>query len=475
MLATRAVFLRRRRSFFLLTSPLFGDRPRHRHPGAQFVGRRAVLAKTQDSVNCFSALAFGAGTSRISGVDIGFLARFREIYQRLYRLLQYWRFELLCLLGRVVLLAPAATGPAHKTRSGPAPSADAEGGPFHNVDHPVLRELRDRAIEDIFEWLGIDGVPPQLWNILNEEPDPAEATIRFIRSVGCDPITVRRREPSEIRRLNRAVDALLAWSRMSSSAHPTGMRRLQALLFWATPDEIARFQQNTDALATIVGSYESLPGSRRLVRHQLLVRRLERFRLDPLGWSSDERKTALRESAQLEAATLRYSVVANEIERLMEELEPLVGGLSDSDDDVGLLRAARLRRQEVERDLFSTGASEPAALVASIEGIVVLLKNAAEHLREATASGSDSGGFDASAAAHEEEQRRIKGALCFFDFDPRTPPSYEIAKKAHKKKQKENHPDRFAGRGKDVFDRQTAIFQEIEQQWCILDAWYGRP
>jgi len=160
--------------------------------------------------------------------------------------------------GRIAILVPGKHRPARRRETGPVATVNIRSNPFDDADHPTLKDLRDKAVEDIAEWLGLEGVPPQLWKILGTEPDPAAAFIYFIRSIGSDPKKARRRDPAELLRLKRITEVLFSWSRLRDAGDPQLARRMQAVMIWGAPHELDLFRDNVDALATIIGLFEAL-------------------------------------------------------------------------------------------------------------------------------------------------------------------------------------------------------------------------
>jgi hypothetical protein len=380
------------------------------------------------------------------------------------RLLRFARFAVLSLLGLVPPLRPDPAPPSPTRRDdGPAPRAAGGGDRFHDADHPVLQALRDKAIEDLFLWMGLDGVPPQMWDIARVEPDPAAAVAAFVRAVGCDPDAVRRRERAALSRLEAAVDALFAWSRAMRPTSDAERRRIQAMLFWADADEIALFQANAEAIAEILGAYDALPGTGRLARHEALVAALRRIQSDPLALDRRGREAALRQSAELVEATRRYAAVAARFDALVEELAPLTASLPEDDDRAALLRAAVVQRGDAEADLFGTGESEPRRLLDLLDGIVSLLDELAEAFAAASSRARDRGAAPGGTASAVDE------ALRFFGFPPGRPPDRAAVYAAYKRAMKDCHPDLHPGDAK-----ASRLARETNGHWAVLEEWYRR-
>ena len=370
--------------------------------------------------------------------------------------------------GRIAILAPEK--PRSTTRrKGPLIAAiETESKPFDDADHPILKVLRDRALEDLAEWLGLESVPPQLWKILQEEPDPEAAIIYFIRSVGCDPKKARRRDPAELLRLETITDALFSWSRLSSSHDPMLMRRMQATMMWGTSYEIDLFKENVDALATILGLYESLPPEYRFVRHSRLVRRANAYKSHPLAWRPVDRESARRESHELIEAVRKYTSIAPRFDELIKRLLPICESLPGDDPNVEIIRGAHslygddTEYGDIRKNLFVSGMDDPWGLVSQLSVFLEILVDAAHEIDGAAGAHRDDG--DRSRTIPEGMTVAVWQAFVELDLDGDHPPNYRTAKKVWKDKIKTYHPDHDPN-GEE-------ITKKINLNWDIVEDWY---
>lgn len=108
-------------------------------------------------------------------------------------------------LRRMRLVAPVFSGarPGSTVQRG---SAHAWGRRHHHpaghagvaADDPILRTLRQRAVRELFEWLGLAEIPKGYWTLLERLGDPSRTLITFIANSGFDPMLVRKRDATEL-------------------------------------------------------------------------------------------------------------------------------------------------------------------------------------------------------------------------------------------------------------------------------------
>jgi hypothetical protein len=329
-----------------------------------------------------------------------------------------------------------------------------------------LEKLRDRAVEEIFEWLGVAAVPPQMWVALKQESDPAESTIKFIRSTGCDPDKIRQQDREELARFHRAIDAVLAWGRVPRKATIDEIRRVQTVLFFGDPDEVLHFLKNAEAIAGIIATYDGLPGKKHFARHETLVREVRTYWADPLDWQDDKRDSAVAASEELARTERTVTTVVSKMRSILDDVSSVVGALPDDDDNVALMRAAELKLAEIDQNLFVTGDEDPMILLDRLNGILDLLEEAYDNISGTFHKDDD---FDSAAAASKDYDRRVIDAFRFFGLDPDDPPSQEKARTVFYKKMMANHPDRFPD-DPDAGARTATV----NVQWEILKTWYAK-
>ena len=73
----------------------------------------------------------------------------------------------------------------------------AEYPQFASED-PILRTLRQRAVLELFEWLGLEQIPKSYWRLLERVGDPARALTAFISNSGFDAKLVRKRDATAL-------------------------------------------------------------------------------------------------------------------------------------------------------------------------------------------------------------------------------------------------------------------------------------
>ena len=210
----------------------------------------------------------------------------RRLWFRL-RLLFRW-------IARLFGAAPPAESVAPADSDAFAFERSPEGPPFTDVNHPILRTLRRRALNDLFEWLDLDFVPGQLLERSDHSADPISAFTTFLRSVGCDPEAVRRRDPEELNRLRDVVDLLMAFGSLTRWLQPAQRDALQLLLLSGDFPRLRRAAEQLFALSAILDAHEAQGVEPVLAGYDALAGRvraslsrlLELPRRDVEGWEA---------------------------------------------------------------------------------------------------------------------------------------------------------------------------------------------
>ena len=107
-------------------------------------------------------------------------------------------------------------------------------------DHPVLDQLRRRAVNELFHWLGLDQIPRQVWPILDDLRDPGLAVARFAETLGCNPLLICRRDTGEIEQLRLGIRSLIALNALRAKLTRLERREFELTIFQRDHDTIKR-------------------------------------------------------------------------------------------------------------------------------------------------------------------------------------------------------------------------------------------
>lgn len=350
-------------------------------------------------------------------------------------------FRLLLLFRRLARLFGAGS-PAEPVAPAGGETYDfervPEGPPFHEVNHPVLRQLRRRALNDLFDWLELDFVPGQLLERSDHSSDPVAAFTTFLRSVGCDPERVRRREPEELERLRDVVDLLMAFGSLTARLEPARRDDLQLLLF---SGDFARLRLASDrlfALNAILEAHEALDAASPLAAYDALAGRAKAMLGRLLDLGEAELEALQGEAEQWQRLARRRELLTKRIAEVSEAL-----------DRAAILRAERRqqrgslqeRRRTIESALTLDPGLTPKDVGTHLDALDGLLAELQDLLREIEEEAEAAAHFRSEEATTRLYSNEQEAALAFFGLAPEARPDGASLRAAWRRFMKDNHPD----------------------------------
>lgn len=93
-----------------------------------------------------------------------------------------------------------------------------------------IKRMRRRAVVDMFDQVGLEPFPGQLWRFVDAERDPYHGVTSFLQAIGIDPEGIRRRDPGEIERANTVLDLLFSIDHVFDRVDPEVAVALEARL-----------------------------------------------------------------------------------------------------------------------------------------------------------------------------------------------------------------------------------------------------
>ncbi len=377
---------------------------------------------------------------------------FREWWDRFWRRLALAKRRLLgppSLIFDASDSSEAAIHPKPPHGSAPRTGEDGSGGAVpgrsyldlfrkseDEADHPVLGQLRSRAVNEMFGWLGLTLIPRQIWPILETVRDPGLAVEQIIVGLGCDPKRARRRDAVEIERLQSAIDILVALDTLRPHLSLTHLAEIELLLFSGKHDTVGRYHRIVSALSGVLIGREKSASLRVFQAYNTFIAEIERYIRDPLRLEPEDAEDALRLSDVFTTSMEDYAVLHDKISRVIGAVLANWPEEFESGDEFDIRNGIILRFEEIDTSLLNEKDLNLADIKALIEECSLLLRDVEELLHRIRADP----GPDSAAGMSE-----MDAALAFFGFGEGASPSWEEIQKAFREIMKRVHTDLAAG------------------------------
>lgn len=257
------------------------------------------------------------------------------------------------------------------------------------IDHPILLDLQRRAAAELFLWLGIEWIPGAFYAILEREPDPGRSIEIFARSLGCDAMQIRRRDPRELSRFQAIVSLTKQLETDGDALTRTQRNRLEAML------RFGRFDRADQVTRTLAGLNEA----RDLYRHGATapIARLKREtaevemrRRNAFEATDEEVDETLDRAIQMDRLVREFALATER----WNSIEPVLLALGEvMSADVWHPFADRMARADViRRDLMHDSNADVAVVVAEYTRVIAELDaNASEQARMFRSESAPSG------------------------------------------------------------------------------------
>lgn len=329
--------------------------------------------------------------------------------------------------------------------AGPAPAPPHAGRAERWLDRtpraasgrvdPVVRELRRRAVVDLFDWLGIGWVPGQVLRILDRTGDPGLAVKTFVEAVGLDQLKVRRREPEELARLERVVDLLIALDTLRAYLDRPVLERLEDSLFEGNYDEIERAIRVLEPLAAVAAGRERSRRLRPVRTIATFYEEVEACWRDPLTITAEEAEEARELSDAFLQLQERWTHLTERFEHVVRALEEIWPETLEGSDAALQFIAARESFCEIAVEIETTLELSPEtlrSLIDEAEHQIAFLEDLLGRIAGAE--------FEEEAEAGSEEDE-LREAFRLYGIDPAAPPSSDELRRIRRRLYKEWHPD----------------------------------
>jgi len=305
-----------------------------------------------------------------------------------------------------------------------------------SADHPVIEQLRRRAVNELFEWLGIILIPRQTWPILKRVGDPGAAVEHLILALGCDPERARRRDADEIARLQAAIDILVALDILRPYLSLEHLQEIEYLLFSGDYDTVRKYSRIVSALSAVLIGREKSGSLRVFAVYEAFIADIERYVRDPLSLEADDADEALRMSDDFITAMEKYTALYEDVSGMISAVHAAWPDDLESGDDFRLREGMDLHFKEIDATLLS----EPTLDLTQIEELIEECSELFKDLEGLLHRIHDAPRPDGAAQTSEKDD-----ALVFFGFAAGSAPSWDEIKRAFRAIIKKVHPDHATG------------------------------
>ncbi len=305
-----------------------------------------------------------------------------------------------------------------------------------------IKRMRRRAVVDMFDQVGLEPFPGQLWRFVDAERDPYHGVTTFLLAIGIDPEGIRLRDAAEIERANTVLDLLFSIDHVFDRVAPDIAAQLEAHLCsgdYATVERAAQLIQTFEKIARIDQRW---PAGERLALLDAFIGDARAGLADPLAVPPALAAHAARVADELVRQMVALDVARAEQARLRGELArhwPMVWNaaaegrlrlamIAQADRAVAtLLGEAALRHEDVE------------ALLGAIAGANHALQELADRIARA--------GRGEAAAPARASLSDFDHALAFFGFAADARPDRDALRQRFRELARTMHPDAACAAG----------------------------
>jgi hypothetical protein len=346
-----------------------------------------------------------------------------------------------------------AAGPTEKTvapdRMPVAPSAALEA---------KIRRLKRAAVLDIFDQLGLDIVPGQVWTYTDDDDDVAHGVEVFFRDIGVDPAAVRALKSGELKRANEILELLVdvdsAFERLEAAVRERIARRLRSGDF----DKVIAAARSVAAFERIQRMAGAWPSDHRIGLFEAFLAQVQGGLDDPLSVGAGDVTAAEDACTAIIDLQDRFDLASSQYADLYAELTAVWP------DDWSLgTEADRLNEDTaLFEGLADRIRSSRDAAYATVQGAIAELEQTLDRLESlrAAAEAHRGGGAGPGGTSHTSARMSLREeALVFYGFERSASPPMEEVRARWKAFVWDNHPDRGDGTPAET-ERRTKLVQQ---------------
>lgn len=184
-----------------------------------------------------------------------------------------------------------------------------------------IKRMRRRAVVDMFDQVGLEPFPGQLWRFVDAEHDPYHGATTFLQAIGIDPEGIRRRDPAEIERANTVLDLLFSIDHVFDRVDPEVAVALEARLCSGDYRAVRLAAQVIETFEKIARIDARWPSDQRLAVFDAFIRDMRAGVANPLAVPAEIAANAERIADGLSQHMLAFDAGWGEHRRLAALLE----------------------------------------------------------------------------------------------------------------------------------------------------------
>lgn len=352
--------------------------------------------------------------------------------------------------------------------------------PVHSKT-PVVDKMRKAAALQIFDILGLNVAPGQLWRFVAAEQDPGIAIGNFLAAIGLDFEAIRNFDRREQRRANELLDLLVEIDTSFSRLTREAIANIEKAVFSGNFFAVREAVEIVSLYERIARQSESWPDDYRFPAADAFIYDVRNELDNPMSASLSEARYAEKIAFEISDLVERFARCdSQQIETLnhIASIDPAVWKAWPEGPHInsGVVEYSTLQSTLTKSPL---SLAEIATLIDHLEVLVeALSQHVLAGLGRATSSGKGTsgtsgsssssgprGGSSSTSKSKATKPTQLDKAFEYFGFSGVLRPSFEEVRKARSKKVRETHPDTGGS---------DAAFRECSEYWDSIKSHYGR-
>lgn len=155
-----------------------------------------------------------------------------------------------------------------------------------------IRAMRRAAVIDMFDQVGLELVPGQLWRFVEDGVDVGQAVTDFLTQLGLDALAVRRGDRAELARANDVLELLVRGSDAFTRLSPEAVARIEKAIFSGDYDRVRGAVEIVSIYESIVRLGDRWSADARFVIFEEFLGTVAGELADPLAATLDDARTA---------------------------------------------------------------------------------------------------------------------------------------------------------------------------------------
>lgn len=301
-----------------------------------------------------------------------------------------------------------------------------------------IKRMRRRAVVDMFDQVGLEPFPGQLWRFVDAERDPYHGVTTFLQAIGIDPDRIRHRDPAEIERANTVLDLLFAIDHVFDRVEPEVAVALEARLCSGDYGAVRLAAQVIETFEKIARIESRWPVDHRLAVLDAFIRDMRAGAANPLAVPANIAANAERIADGLDQHMLAFDAAWTEYRQLMAMIEARWPPAWHMAPQGQRLAQANAEALAVHRELMTNaglGHRDVERLLARLARVNENLASLLDAIAAAEARRSD---WRRQSAAPPSDYDR---ALLFFGWTPHDRPDAVALRRRFRELARTTHPD----------------------------------